>query len=86
VRDDQVTVEVSDAGPGLPELAPGKLFEPFERGRKESAVAGIGLGLALARRIVEAHGGHIEARQRTPHGAVFSFSLPLGQPPEVEAA
>ena len=86
LHDDQVTVEVSDAGPGLPELAPGKLFEPFERGRKESAVAGIGLGLALARRIVEAHGGHIEARPRTPHGAVFSFTLPLGQPPEVEAA
>ena len=86
LRNDRVTVEVSDAGPGLPELAPDKLFEPFERGRKESSVSGIGLGLALARRIVEAHGGRIEAHARAPHGAVFSFSLPVGEPPSVEAA
>lgn len=83
---DRVTVQVSDAGPGLAESAPEKLFEPFERGRKESAVSGIGLGLALARRIVEAHGGSISAHARSPRGAVFSFSLPATRPPQIEVA
>jgi two-component system sensor histidine kinase KdpD len=76
---------VSDAGPGLPPVAPEKLFDPFERGRKESSVAGAGLGLALARRIVTAHGGTIEARPRAPHGAVFAVTLPA-PPPQMESA
>jgi two-component system sensor histidine kinase KdpD len=81
-----VLLEVSDAGPGLPPVAPEKLFDPFERGRKESSVAGAGLGLALARRIVMAHGGTIEARPRIPNGAVFAMTLPAPPPPQVEAA
>jgi two-component system sensor histidine kinase KdpD len=81
-----VLIEVSDSGPGLPPVAVDKLFDPFERGRRESAVAGAGLGLALARRIVQAHGGKIEARQRHPHGAVFVVTLPASPPPEVESA
>lgn len=81
-----VLIEVSDSGPGLPPVAVDKLFDPFERGRRESAVAGAGLGLALARRIVQAHGGKIEARQRHPHGAVFVLTLPASPPPEVESA
>lgn len=80
-----VLLEVSDAGPGLPPVAPEKLFDPFERGRKESSVAGAGLGLALARRIVTAHGGTIEARPRAPHGAVFAVTLPA-PPPQMESA
>jgi len=81
-----VTVEVDDAGPGLPEIAPERLFDPFERGRRESSVAGIGLGLALARRIVEAHGGRIEARRRSPAGASFVVTLPATSQPQMETA
>jgi two-component system sensor histidine kinase KdpD len=81
-----VLLEVSDAGPGLPPVAPEKLFDPVERGRKESSVAGAGLGLALARRIVTAHGGTIEARPRIPKGAVFAITLPAPPPPQVEPA
>jgi len=81
----QVIIEVNDAGPGLPAVAPEKLFEPFERGSAESSVSGVGLGLALARRIVEAHGGSISAGPRSPRGAAFSIRLPAGQPPDVEA-
>jgi len=79
-------IAVSDSGPGLPTVAVDKLFDPFERGRRESVVAGAGLGLALAHRIVRAHGGTIEARQRHPHGAVFVVTLPASAPPDVEAA
>lgn len=83
---DRVVVEVRDDGPGFAEASPEKMFEPFERGKKESSISGIGLGLALARRIVEAHGGQIVARARAPHGAVFSFYLPAKKPPQIEAA
>lgn len=81
-----VLIEVSDAGPGLPAIDPNRLFEPFEQGQRESTVGGAGLGLALSRHIVEAHGGKIEARQRSPQGAVFAVSLPAPTPPELESA
>ena len=84
--EENLHIEVSDAGPGLPLIAPEKLFDPFERGRRESSVAGIGLGLALARRIVEAHGGRIEARPRAPNGAIFAITLPAPAPPQLELA
>lgn len=81
----KITIEISDAGPGLPPIAPEKLFDPFERGRRESPVTGAGLGLALARRIVEAHGGRIEARPRDPNGAVFTVTLPAPPPPQLDS-
>ncbi|HWG10039.1 MAG TPA: DUF4118 domain-containing protein [Rhodanobacteraceae bacterium] len=79
-----VAVEVDDEGPGLPGIDPAKLFDPFERGRRESSVPGIGLGLALARRIIEVHGGRIEARPNAPRGTCFAITLPLRTPPTVE--
>lgn len=75
---------VEDNGPGLPTPNPEALFEPFTRGQKESSVAGVGLGLALCRSIVAAHGGSIRAEARKPHGAAFEIRLPLGTPPEIE--
>lgn len=76
---------VEDDGPGLPTADPETLFEPFARGLKESSIAGVGLGLALCRSIVVAHGGTIRAEQRMPHGAAFEIRLPLGTPPEIES-
>ncbi|MBI0533299.1 MULTISPECIES: sensor histidine kinase [unclassified Sphingomonas] len=76
---------VEDDGPGLPVTEPDKLFEPFARGQKESAVSGVGLGLALCRSIVAAHGGSIRASARKPHGAAFEIRLPLGVAPRVES-
>jgi two-component system sensor histidine kinase KdpD len=75
---------VEDNGPGLPNVDPDSLFEAFTRGRKESAIAGVGLGLALCRSIVAAHAGTIHASQRRPQGACFEIRLPLGSPPEIE--
>ena len=80
-----VHLVVEDDGPGLPGLDPEALIEPFTRGRNESAISGVGLGLALCRSIVQAHGGDIRAAARPPRGATFDIRLPLGVPPEIES-
>jgi two-component system, OmpR family, sensor histidine kinase KdpD len=80
-------VDVEDDGPGLPEGREEALFQKFTRGDPESARSGVGLGLAICRAIVEAHGGRIwaeAASAREAHrGARFSFALPLGEPPSM---
>jgi two-component system sensor histidine kinase KdpD len=81
-----VNVTVYDDGPGLP---PGKedvLFEKFTRGERESAKPGVGLGLAICRAIVEAHGGTIRTCVSPLGGAGFVFALPRGTPPDAEPA
>jgi two-component system, OmpR family, sensor histidine kinase KdpD len=82
-----VRVVVDDEGPGLPAGDPARLFEKFQRGSKEGAVAGVGLGLAICQAIVRAHGGEIEAQRREGGGARFIFTLPATEePPATEAA
>ncbi|MBB6188102.1 sensor histidine kinase KdpD [Rhodanobacter sp. MP7CTX1] len=77
---------IDDDGPGLPSGSqPEALFEPFTRGVKESSITGVGLGLALCRSIVAAHGGTIEAMPLMPRGARFEIRLPIGKQPEVES-
>lgn len=75
-------VRVEDDGAGLPPGPAERLFTKFERGDPESAQAGVGLGLAICRAIVSAHGGQIDAQNRANGGARFSFSLPLGEAPD----
>lgn len=84
VSDDAIHVFLEDDGPGFQASDTEMLFEPFERGQKESSNAGVGLGLALCRRIIGAHGGAIRAEQLQPHGARFEVRLPRGNPPEIE--
>ncbi|WP_371765797.1 DUF4118 domain-containing protein [Massilia sp.] len=74
-------VAVTDDGPGLPPGLEEAVFEKFTRGERESAKPGVGLGLAICRAIVAAHGGTIRAANRTVGGAAFTFTLPLGTPP-----
>jgi two-component system sensor histidine kinase KdpD len=81
VRGSEVDVWVDDSGPGLPKGREEAIFEKFERGARESATPGVGLGLAICRAIVEAHGGRIHAENRAGGGARFVFSLPRGMPP-----
>jgi len=79
----QVEVAVRDHGPGLPEGGGDEIFERFwraERGR-ERGRAGAGLGLAITRAIVEAHGGSIGAEQAPGGGALFRVRLPLERAP-----
>jgi len=87
---DQLSVSVSDNGPGLPAGREEAVFQKFTRGERESATPGVGLGLTICRAIVESHQGKIVATNRPGGGARFTFTLPLGQPPaaaeEAEAA
>src|SRR5262249_14963395 len=83
--DGEILVEVLDSGPGLPPRDAGHLCEKFFRGKGSEVSRGIGLGLAVARSIVEAHGGTILAESRQEGGAAFRFTLPIeGEPPGVE--
>ncbi|MGE0058575.1 MAG: ATP-binding protein [Dehalococcoidia bacterium] len=72
---DDVLVTVADNGPGIPEMALPRLFEAFYRAPGSKA-KGTGLGLAVARGLVEAHGGRIWATNRDGGGAAISFTLP----------
>jgi two-component system, OmpR family, sensor histidine kinase KdpD len=79
--DGDLRVSVEDAGPGLPEGDPDRLFAKFQRGAAEGAIGGVGLGLAICRAIVRLHGGQIWAERRIPAGAAFRFTLPLEETP-----
>jgi len=81
VRGTLIHVSVYDDGPGLPPGREEALFEKFTRGERESAKPGVGLGLAICRAIIEAHGGRIAAVASPLGGACFEFTLPLGTPP-----
>ena len=83
VVDDRVRILVDDHGPGLPKHREEAIFQMFERGRKESATPGVGLGLAICRAIVEAHGGRISGETRPGGGSRFTIDLPRGEPPQI---
>jgi two-component system sensor histidine kinase KdpD len=80
----RVAVEVADRGPGIPAGEETKLFDKFYRLQREAAQSGVGLGLAICKAIVAAHGGTISAANRAGGGAVFRFELPAGEPPSME--
>ncbi len=74
-----VQVEITDAGPGLPPGDEQRIFDKFYRGRQTNLRHGAGLGLTIARAIVEAHGGRIWAETLPGGGTVFRFTLPTGE-------
>jgi two-component system sensor histidine kinase KdpD len=75
----EVKIKVLDRGRGISEEELPHIFEPFFRGTglQESSVPGVGIGLAVCRGLVEAHGGNLTAENRAEGGAVFSITLPL---------
>ena len=74
--DDDLRLMVRDHGPGLPEGGTGSLFDMFTRGAAESGLPGVGLGLAICREVVVAHGGRITAADAAGGGAEFTIELP----------
>lgn len=76
---ERVTFDVLDKGPGLPEGGEAALFQKFKRPGNGTS-EGLGLGLALVKRIAEAHGGSVWARTRDGGGAVFGFDVAVAPP------
>ncbi|MFO1230825.1 MAG: ATP-binding protein [Alicycliphilus sp.] len=79
-----VRITMDDEGPGLPPGREEAVFEKFERGSKEAAAPGV--GLAICRAIVQAHGGRMHGENRIVDGRVagarFVITLPRGEPPQ----
>ena len=74
LEEDQVALTVADNGPGLPLADPEGVFVPFFTTKE----GGSGIGLTLARQIALSHGGRLEHRAASPHGAIFQMLLPTG--------
>ncbi len=81
VRGEALQLRVTDNGPGLPPGREEAIFDKFTRGQAESSTPGVGLGLAICRAIVNAHGGAIHAEQAPEGGARIVIALPRGEPP-----
>lgn len=75
---EQAVVTVRDQGIGITPKDQRRIFEPFERAVVNESYGGLGLGLFIARRIVEAHGGSISVESQPGEGAAFSVALPRG--------
>jgi two-component system sensor histidine kinase KdpD len=74
-------VSVADRGPGIDDLERMMIFDKFYRGESQRfRVQGTGMGLAIAKAIVEAHHGSISVTSQLGQGSVFSFTLPVNTP------
>jgi signal transduction histidine kinase len=83
-EDGRAVIEVADDGPGIPESERERIFDRFYRGPgrpRRGGGGGSGLGLPIARRLVEVHGGSLTARNGSEGGAVFSMVIPLQSAP-----
>jgi two-component system, OmpR family, sensor histidine kinase KdpD len=80
-RRDQLVVEVADHGEGIVDGSEERIFEKFSTSRTRGLSEGIGLGLAICKGFVEAHGGTIRAENRRAGGAAFRLAIPIGEGP-----
>jgi two-component system, OmpR family, sensor histidine kinase KdpD len=77
-NDRTLTISIADRGPGIDDFEQSLVFEKFYRGRNQRVqVHGTGMGLAICKAIVEAHGGRLGLTSQLGHGSVFYFSLPV---------
>jgi two-component system sensor histidine kinase KdpD len=78
LKDQKVMTSIADRGPGIDDFEQSLIFEKFYRGRNQRLqVQGTGMGLAIAKAIVEAHGGEIGVTSQLGHGSVFYFTVPV---------
>ncbi len=76
VKDRSLKTSVADHGPGIDEFEQGLIFDKFYRGKSQRLVHGTGMGLAIVKAIVEAHGGTVGVTSQLGHGSVFYFTVP----------
>ena len=77
-NDQGLTINIADRGPGIDDFEQSLVFEKFYRGRNQRVqVHGTGMGLAICKAIIEAHGGRLGLTSQLGHGSVFYFSLPV---------
>jgi two-component system sensor histidine kinase KdpD len=78
IEDYRLLVSVEDHGPGIEDFEQPLIFNKFYRGRNQKpGISGTGMGLAIVKAIMVAHGGGIEVLSRPPRGALFTFWLPV---------
>ena len=70
-------VSVADGGVGIPEDDLAVLFEPYTRGKTPGNIKGVGLGVVIIKKLVEAHGGEVTVLSEQGKGSTFTFTLPL---------
>lgn len=85
-ENEHVIVSVTDSGPGMDPSELERIFEPFVRGKNQPTGGGFGLGLAIAKRAVQRHGGTLTARNVAPHGLCMEINIPLSGPNAVKSA
>ena len=85
---EQMVISVADRGPGIPQADKERVFDKFYRvlgtQRNAATIPGSGLGLAVSKGLVEAHGGHIWVEDRPGGGSIFRFTLPVGKAEGIE--
>lgn len=88
VRGNFVQLNIIDQGPGIPPADIKKVFQAFRRGANvdDGSGKGAGLGLAISKGLIEAHGGRIWVRRKNPPGTTISFTIPLAPLPETQAS
>jgi two-component system sensor histidine kinase KdpD len=75
---DEVSVSVADRGAGIDELEQALIFDKFYRGKgSRGSVQGTGMGLVIAKAVLDAHGGSIRVTSQLGHGSVFAIAIPL---------
>jgi signal transduction histidine kinase len=83
VNDEDVVITVADNGIGIAPEHRSRVFEMFQRVGDRTAYAGTGVGLAIVRKVVERHGGHISVTEADGGGSAFHVTLPAARPDEV---
>ena len=88
IEGDQMVISVADRGPGIPQADKERVFDKFYRvlgtQRNATRITGSGLGLAVSKGLVEAHGGHIWVEDREGGGSIFRFTLPVGKTEDID--